>query len=438
MKTTITPGTVGTITLAKNLIELEVDEEKVPTRAKHEIEYLACKESQTCTLFDTLRYVSNRCAPYFAILTEVRDYKVHVLLVRQELNTDGHTVHITDKLAEISNIDTPEQVIQVSTTATQKEYVKNVLDGAFPKKYGMTSNGELTSIGLVKWLYFAMLKRQGASESWLKAQIEGLKSGTFYLYALKTGFPEVACLIAESTGTTSCMTEHRLESAYRKFDYIVENEEGEPAWLHPFRGYEHEDNCMLVVSKEPPEKILDKTLRKNPFIARGFSYDGKCARWYGSSEVKWHIFWADVIEYATPLGMEIYAYYKNSYTNILPYVDGAEDVSEPLLNSCERLCEDDWNETPARIAAKRMAVCDKEDNDEDERGWYMTSHSTGYMDWHRQPLYHDCAICGEEYEEDEMLFAEDLQDWVRGDFARFNSVTSVYELDGLAVYRYYN
>ena len=192
------------------------------------------------------------------------------------------------------------------------------------------------------------------------------------------------------------------------------------------------------MSKEPPEKILDKTLRKNPFIARGFSYNGKCARWYGSSEMKWYKFWADVIEYATPLGMEIFAYYKNSYTNILPFIDGADDVSDTLLNSCEKICEDDWDETPARIRAIRMAVCDKADNQEDEHGWYRTSHSTGYMEWHNEPEYHTCAVCGNEYEEDEMTFAEDLGEWISDEYARFDSERGMYVLDGLAVYGYYN
>ena len=175
---------------------------------------------------------------------------------------------------------------------------------------------------------------------------------------------------------------------------------------------------------------------KVPFIARAFSNYREVARWYGSSECNWWNVFEDYIDEETPLGMELYAYEMGG-RNIIPYIDGADDVTDTYLNSVQFFCHAYEDETPAGIDAKIMKVCDH-DKDGESDGYYTCCPSNGFMDWNPTRVEYTCAICGDTFEEEDMCFVEDLNDWVLAEYARYDNDRGYYVLDGLEVYNYYN
>lgn len=325
--------------------------------------------------------------------------------------------------------------IKVPEDTRTKHVADTYLNGVMPKRYGCKSDGTMTKDKVIKWVYRAVLKPVGLAEHHLKEVLEEVKEQDYHLYALHDGMPEVACLIASRTNTQSCMTENGLNSAFAKFRHIRTNKDGKEVWLHPFRAYEHEDNVMYCVSTLPPEKVLGVVHDKVPFIARAFSNYREVARWYGSSEQDWWNVFGEYVDESTPLGMELYAYEVGG-RNILPYIDGSDDVTDKYLNSVQAVGYADENKTPAGIDARIVRITDR---DEDaEGGYYSCCPSNGIMEWESTREEHECAVSGDWYDEEDMIYVEDLNDWVHEEYARYDSDRGYYVLDGLAVYKYYN
>ena len=381
----------------------------IPLRTTYNAEYLGESAVRRKSLSDKIAYIVNT--------SYSTDVGLFLLSARYGNKEQGGKIEVYHRESagnyeEISHpitilsIEYGADTAYVHENARTTEFADEYMRGIKPKKYGMTSDGKISAVGAVKWLYHGLLKDRTMEESTLKNILMELQEKKYYLYALKDGFPEVACTIASATNTTSCMTKDSILSAYRQFRYVSRNCLGEKVWLHPFRGYEHEDNRMLAVSTLPPEKVFDQTHNKTPFIARGFCYEGKCARWYGSNEQNWWSMFPDEVEYATPLGMPIYAYYVNHNQRVLPYVDGADDVSDQYLNSVEHHHFVIDQLTPANITASLMLVCDRENNDNEERGYWYTSVSTATMMWEDKEERHTCAVTGNDYTEDEMTLAQ--------------------------------
>lgn len=333
--------------------------------------------------------------------------------------------------------------IKVFDHVRTKAYAEQYLNGVMPKRYGCKSDGTMTAEGLVKWLYHAMLKPYGLPEKYLKEWLEKLKEKTYYLYAVKNCMPEVACLIAERTNTSSCMTDSSLNWVVRKFRYFATNKDGQQVWVHPFRAYEGLDsdpNCMLCVSTLPPEKVLGQTHDKIPFIARGFSDGEACARWYGSSEQDWHAVFEEYVTSDTPWGIKLYGYNVQG-SKIAPYVDGGADANDSYLNALTKLHVVREDCTPHGIEATIYGMYNREENEDDEvDGYWRVEPSDAIVYFFEPRIYHECAITGNEYAEDEeeLIYVEDLNDWVEGQFARWDSDRGMYVLDGLEVYNYYN
>lgn len=331
--------------------------------------------------------------------------------------------------------------IKVFDHVRTKAYADEYLNGVMPKRYGCKSDGTMTKEGLVKWIYHALLKPYGMLEKYLKKWLEQLKETTYYLYAVKNCMPEVACLIAERTNTNSCMTGGKLDRAVRKFNYFATNKDGQKVWVHPFRAYEGLDtdpNCMMCVSTLPPEKVLGQTHDKIPFIARGFS-DGKaCASWYGSSEQDWHNIFGDYITSDTPWGIKLYGYNVDG-KKIAPYVDGGEDANDTYLNALNKLRVVNEDCTPHGVEATVYEIYDRyeDENDEVDGYWRVEPHNA-VVYFFEPVIYHTCAITGNEYRDDELIYVEDLNDWVESQFARWSNDRRYYELDGVEVYNYYN
>lgn len=325
--------------------------------------------------------------------------------------------------------------IRVPEITRTKNVADTYLNGVMPKRYGCKSDGTMEKEKVIKWIYHAVLKHVGLAESNLKTVLEAIKEQEYHLYALHDGMPEVACLIATRTNTNSCMTENGLNSAFAKFRHIRTNKDGKEVWLHPFRAYEHEDNVMYCVSTLPPEKVLGVVHDKVPFIARAFSNDREVARWYGSSEQNWWNVFEECVDEGTPLGMELYAY-EMLGRNIIPYIDGSDDVTDRYLNSVQYVCFVDEDKTPAGISAKIVKITDRDEDD--EGGYYSCCPSTGFMEWESTREEHECAVCGDWFDEEDMIYVEDLNDWVHEEYARYDSDRGYYVLDGLAVYKYYN
>ena len=333
--------------------------------------------------------------------------------------------------------------IKVFDHVRTKAYAEQYLNGVMPKRYGCKSDGTMTAEGLVKWLYHSMLKPYGLPEKYLKEWLEKLKEKTYYLYAVKNCMPEVACLIAERTNTSSCMTNGSLNSAVRKFRYFATNKDGEQVWVHPFRAYEgfdHDKNRMLCVSTLPPEKVLGQTHDKIPFIARGFSDGEACARWYGSSEQNWHDVFEEFITPDTPWGIKLYGYNVQG-SEIAPFVDGGADANDSYLNALNKLHVVRKEQTPHGIEATIYEMYNREEDEDDEvNGYWRVDASDAIVYIFEPRVYHECAITGNEYaeDEDELIYVDDLDDWVEGRFARWDSDRGYYVLDGLEVYDYYN
>lgn len=333
--------------------------------------------------------------------------------------------------------------IKVFDHVRTKAYADEYLNGVMPKRYGCKSDGTMTKEGLVKWLYHALLKPYGLPEKYLKEWLEKLKEKTYYLYAVKNCMPEVACLIAERTNTSSCMTDGKLDWAVRKFNYFATNKDGQKVWVHPFRAYEGLDtdpNCMMCVSTLPPEKVLGQTHDKIPFIARGFSDGEACARWYGSSEQDWHDLFKDYVTSDTPWGIKLYGYNVQG-SKIAPYVDGGTDANDTYLNALTKLRVVNEDCTPHGIEATIYEMYNREEDEDDEVDGYWRVEPYDAVVYFFEPVqYHTCAITGNEYrdDEEELIYVEDLNDWVEGWLARWSNDRGCYELDGLEVYNYYN
>lgn len=333
--------------------------------------------------------------------------------------------------------------IKVFNHVCTKAYADEYLNGVMPKRYGCKSDGTMTSEGLVKWLYHALLKPYGLPEKYLKEWLEKLKEKTYYLYKVKNCMPEVACLIAERTNTSSCMTNSSIDWAVRKFNYFATNKDGQQVWVHPFRAYEGLDtdpNCMMCVSTLPPEKVLGQTHDKIPFIARGFSDGEACARWYGSSEQDWHDVFEDYVTSDTPWGIKLYGYNVQG-SKIAPYVDGGLDANDNYLNALNKLRVVNEDCTPHGIEATIYEMYDRAEDEDDETGGYWRVEPHNAVVYFFEPVtYHTCAITGNEYREDEeeLIYVEDLNDWVESQFARWSNDRGYYELDGVEVYNYYN
>ena len=331
--------------------------------------------------------------------------------------------------------------IKVPEYARKKDFAEQHLNGVMPKRYGCKADGTMTTEGLVKWLYHSMLKPYKMPEKYLKEWLEKLKETTYYLYAVKNAMPEVACLIAERTNTRSCMTSNGLMEAFYQFRYTTTNEDGQVVWLHPFRAYEGLEgsiNCMMCVSTLPPEKVLGQTHDKIPFIARGFSDRKSCARWYGSSEQKWSDLFENYVDSDTPWGMTLYAYEQQG-EHIAPYVDGGCDANDNYLNALTRLGSRDAEDTPYKIKAWTVEMYDRYEDEEDETdGFWKIDVGNARMFFYEPVVYHVCAISGEEYSEDEMIYVEDLDAWVEDRFARYDEGRGYHVLDGLELYNYYN
>lgn len=380
-------------------------------------------------LEDSSRYI-NHGERTLDIQIDVSSYiKRYCKVVRDESGAQVSSIELVS-----FNYATDENIKVPDITRT-KNVADTYLNGIMPKRYGCKSDGTMTKEQAVKWIYQAIWKHANVPESKLKEVLELMKDTEYHLYALHDGMPEVACLIAERTNTSSCMTEHSLNAAFAKFRHIRTNKDGKEVWLHPFRAYEHEDNVMYCVSTLPPEKVLGVVHDKVPFIARAFSNDREVARWYGSSEQNWWNVFGEYVDESTPLGMELYAYEVGG-RNIIPYIDGSYDVTDRYLNSVQAVGYADENKTPAGIDARIVRITDR---DEDcEGGYYACCPSNGFMEWESTREEHECAVSGDWYDEEDMIYVEDLNDWVHEEYARYDSDRGYYLLDGLAVYNYYN
>ena len=361
---------------------------------------------------------------------DVRTYtKTYYKVVRDKYGEQVSSIELVS-----FNYVTSENINVPDITRT-KNVADTYLNGVMPKRYGCKSDGSMTKEQVVKWIYQAVWKHANVPESKLKEVLELMKDTEYHLYALHDGMPEVACLIAERTNTTSCMTEHSLNAAFCKFRHLRTNKDGKEIWVHPFRAYEHEDNVMYCVSTLPPEKVFGVVHDKVPFIARAFSNDREVARWYGSSEQNWWNVFGEYVDESTPLGMELYAYEVGG-RNIIPYIDGSDDVTDRYLNSVQAVSYVDADKTPAGIDARIVRIIDRDEDD--EGGYYSCCPSNGFMEWESTREEHECAVCGDWFDEEDMCYVEDLNDWVHEEYARYDSDRGYYVLDGLAVYKYYN
>lgn len=426
----------GQLGLSKKVYE-NVDFDKSLLRTEINLGYVGAGKSEGVGLSeavkileDSSQYINHgKCT--LSIKIDVNTYtKTYYKVIRDE---DGVLVS-SIKLVSFNYV-TGESINVPDITRT-KNVADTYLNGVMPKRYGCKSDGSMKKEQVIKWIYQAVWKHAHVPESKLKEVLEQMKDTEYHLYALHDGMPEVACLIAQRTNTSSCMTEYGLNTAFSKFRHIRTNKDGKDVWLHPFRAYEHEDNVMYCVSTLPPEKVLGVVHDKVPFIARAFSNYRKVARWYGSSECNWWNVFEDYIDEETPLGMELYAYEMGG-RNIIPYIDGADDVTDTYLNSVQYVCFVDEDETPAGIDAKIMKVCDR-DEDGEQEGYYTCCPGSGFMDWNPTRVEYTCAVCGDTFEEEDMCFVEDLNDWVLEEYARYDSDSGYYVLDGLEVYNYYN
>ena len=138
--------------------------------------------------------------------------------------------------------------------------------------------------------------------------------------------------------------------------------------------------------------------------------------------------------------MKLYGYNVQG-SKIAPYVDGGTDANDNYLNALNKLHVVNEDCTPHGIAATIYEMYDRAEDEDDETGGYWRVETHNAVVYFFEPVtYHTCAITGNEYREDEeeLIYVEDLNDWVEGEFARWDADRGMYVLDGLEVYNYYN
>lgn len=227
----------------------------------------------------------------------------------------------------------------------------------------------------------------------------------------------------ERTQSTSCMTKGDFYEDKGRSDFYDTD-------LHPFHSYNTKDWDLYLISEHAPDEVQAWEKDKSPFLARSWGWTSACngkelmcnaGRSYGADEQAQLLnkvltnYWSN--HEAT---VRLYADCSD-YNFSMPYIDGDIHTVGSDDNCVTEITACGYEYLPA-------VVCNP---DEYEHIWEV-NHETGEAD--EVSKVHECEICGDYFDEDEMVFIGSIEGWVH---SRFYSPTNSDELDGLEILRYF-
>lgn len=257
----------------------------------------------------------------------------------------------------------------------------------------------------------------------------------YYVYLAHEWLRALALYTHEVTRTESCMymPHHTSILDHEVYDFKVEDEShlGKQRILHPFDLYEISGHGLFLISDKSPAELDRKLFTKFPFVARAFTNaDGE-----GYTEVYGQEFMEPVLKSAgigrwkgDELYSHIYIALNDDDEYIIPYIDNLYDEDIGTDYSSEVI------ET-GRFAGINVAIA----YIGDEKSYHSCDyiiHRTGRGIAEEQSKQQCCAIEDEWYDEENMIYVDDLRAWVYHPYAKFTDKGWV--LDGLALYNYYN
>ena len=286
-------------------------------------------------------------------------------------------------------------------------------------------------------------------EKTIKAYATALKPKEYHLYKASNNFAELAQMVCMKTNTRSCAMRESIDETlhyiYGARNVLFDRYEnaGTPSekvvgrnWHHPFISYEGADGAVLLVVSE--RKLRDGeeiTVENNPFIKRTIAQDSSYTdndrrieeysyvREYGADCIKGlHRYFDITNEYNNIDDMAVRIYQTEHYSHLSPYVDGDSQYGS-------QVCTEEAHCNLFKLPATVVVVTD------DERVEWKLDLTTGAEE---NQHYRKCAVDGEEYPEEDMVYIDEIDDWVCDRFARWDSCNDTYILDGKEILEYFS
>lgn len=285
-------------------------------------------------------------------------------------------------------------------------------------------------------------------EKLIKAYSTALKPKEYYLYKASNNFAELSQLVNMKTNTRSCMMRESIDGTlsyvYGASNVLLDRYEnaGAPSekvvgrnWQHPFISYEGtNDTVLLLVSERKLKDGEEITEQSNPFIKRAIAQDSSYtykdrrveeysfAREYGADCMHGlHRYFDKANECGNTDDMVVRIYQTELCVNVAPYVDGDSQYGSQVRTEgahCNLF----------KLPATVVVITDDESVE-----WKLYS-TTGAEENVR---YHTCAVDGEDYDEEDMIFIDEIDDWVCANYAYWDSNRDEYRLDGKAILNYF-
>lgn len=328
------------------------------------------------------------------------------------------------------------------------------------KKYGFDpKTREIKVVKFYQWL--CAIAGIEPSQPVMKEIQQILKGGSkWYLYSAQKHMVSLAQMVNIASKSKSCMMKQGFDDTWRdKTSERVleeapcdERDEDEDApcittWAHPFACYEYGENKIYLVSSHSPAELKRKTWATSPFIIRGFGLDGRVARFYGATDRMNPYTAFSVVGRETPWDLRLAVYEDTDGDEIAPFVDGGDD-----FGSWDDNLYEDWGGssylnclTYVRAETDKygqsFSVYQIQDPNDLENGdtYYRVGYENGVIEsyTYSTTARHTCAIEQEDYDEEDMRYVSDIDDWVYYRYARWGSDQDGYILDGRAILDYF-
>ena len=334
---------------------------------------------------------------------------------------------------------------------------KEVFANAYPaldlKPYKVNKSHELKIANAVRLLakIFADSKDEPvvvSEEKLVKAYATAIRPKEYYLYKARNNFAELSQLVNMKTNTRSCMMRESIDTTLNYVcgaqDVLLDRyaNAGTPDekvvgrnWHHPFMSYEGTDDTSLLLVSERKLKAGEEITDNNPFIkraiARHSSYTYKdrfmeeysFAREYGADRLKGlHRYFVKANECCNTDDMILRIYDTEHYINVAPYIDGDSQYGRQVRTE-GAICN------LFKLPATVVVVTDDEDSE-----WKLDLTTGAEQNNNR---YHNCAVSGEAYQEEDMVYIDEINDWVCDRFAFWDSASYEYRLDGKEILNYF-
>lgn len=345
------------------------------------------------------------------------------------LDTTQPSYHSAKYSTPFRYSDSIAQVIGTQVVLTEEFYklwqkVERILPVSMRLSAYKMNKGKGKVINFARWFTFIMTGKE-LTQAHIKEIANAVSGTTYYGYRTSSDMTYLALAVYERSNTRSCMYEP-LHQHPNDWDscYEVEDTDSELQYCHPFDSYSVTDsgNALLLVSKEPPEALDRKLVGEFPFVARAFSWNGRCfTRSYGVEDS------LDILE---DLGFrqdddprfKLKLFINTAGNYICPFVDGADHVYA------------ESEHTECYMVDKKCITYSYGYTHRELDYRYKFAGGSGTLE--SADPYYECAVSWESFPEEDFVFVDDLNDYVHHRFATF--VNDEYRLDGVEVLRYMN